>query len=84
MSILNNVPPPDPEIWTGDFFHRSEDARFLKRFLLERVRERGDLGVRSGYVLNIDAGWGRGKSFFLNGFEKELRKDGFLVARVNA
>jgi len=71
-------------IWYDDKLNRRADAEFLRAFLLGRIRQRGEGGKRQSYVLSIDAGWGRGKSFFLDHFAKQLRAEGHLVAEVNA
>jgi hypothetical protein len=70
--------------WALDRLGRAADAAFLKSFLLNRVNERKEAGLPGSYVLNIDAQWGQGKSFFLSRFGRMLRADGFLVAEVNA
>ncbi|MCA1529243.1 KAP family P-loop NTPase fold protein [Bradyrhizobium yuanmingense] len=72
------------DIWTDDRLGRRADAEFLKSFLLNRIQEREAAGQPASYVLNIDAQWGEGKSFFLDRFGDTLRADGLLVADVNA
>ncbi|MCE9648156.1 MAG: KAP family NTPase [Parvibaculum sp.] len=72
------------EIWKDDLLDRQQDAEFLIRFLSARVDERGARGLPRSYVLNLDAGWGKGKSYFLNRLAQQLQVDGFLVAPVNA
>ncbi|WP_168859010.1 KAP family P-loop NTPase fold protein [Bradyrhizobium brasilense] len=72
------------DTWAQDRLGRAEDAAFLKSFLLNRVAERKEAGMPASYVLNIDAQWGEGKSFFLARFGRMLRDDGYLVAEVNA
>lgn len=76
--------PSNDEIWIEDKLSRGEEAAFLKSFLLNRVTERKQSNLAASYVLNIDAEWGQGKSFFLSRFAKMLRRDGFIVAEVNA
>jgi hypothetical protein len=71
-------------IWHDDLLHRQEEAIFLKDFLAAKITERGQLGNKRSFVLNIDAGWGHGKSYFLSKFEETLTADGFVVARINA
>lgn len=78
------VAPAPGETWAQDRLGRAADADFLKSFLLNRVAERAKAGLPASYVLNIDAQWGQGKSFFLSRFGQMLRADGFLVAEVNA
>ncbi|PKQ09920.1 MAG: hypothetical protein CVT73_00015 [Alphaproteobacteria bacterium HGW-Alphaproteobacteria-12] len=70
--------------WAGDLLNRHEDAAFLEPFLVNRIDDRGLAGQSRSFVLNIDAAWGEGKSFFLERFAKQLRKKNYLVAEVNA
>jgi hypothetical protein len=70
--------------WAGDLLNRRIDADFLMKFLLSRIEERGQRGVTRSYVLNLDAPYGHGKSYFLEHFEKQVATEGYLVARVNA
>ena len=70
------------EIWGDDKLGRRADADYLIRFLPRRMKERNK-GEKS-YVLNIDAAWGGGKSFFLKRLGKQMEEEGYLVARVNA
>jgi len=72
------------EYWKQDKLGRKGDAEFLIKFLLNRVEERGEMGKSKSYVLNIDAQWGDGKTFFLKGLEAQLSEDGYPVAYVNA
>lgn len=72
------------DIWGDDKLGRKADADYLIHFLTRRVEERGELGQDKSYVLNIDAGWGGGKSFFLDRLGDQLEEESYLVARVNA
>lgn len=72
------------DIWTDDLLRRREDAEFLISFLSKRIEERRLKGRAGSFVLNIDAGWGYGKSFFLDRLGLSLEATGNLVARVNA
>jgi hypothetical protein len=72
------------EIWTDDLLNRKADACFLNDFLVARVAERQRAGIPGAYVLNINAAWGEGKSYFLARFAKMLRGSGHVVACVNA
>jgi hypothetical protein len=76
-----------PEIWGEDRLGRAADAEHIRRFLAARTRERqsgSTAGPARGFVLNIDAPWGTGKTFFLTRLADELRHEGHLVAFVNA
>jgi hypothetical protein len=71
-------------IWAGDLLGRRTDAQFLKQFLVRRVEERPEEGRSKSYVLNLDAGWGQGKTFFLTRLKRELEAEGYLAVYVNA
>ncbi len=74
----------DEDIWGDDLLGRKKDADFLIEFLTNRIAERGASGVTRSYVLNIDARWGEGKTFFLSRLAKQVRQEGFLCAYINA
>lgn len=70
--------------WAQDKLGRKDDAHFLIKFLLNRIEERGEMGKPKSYVLNIDAQWGDGKTFFLKGLKAQLFEEGYPVAYVDA
>lgn len=67
------------EIWGEDKLGRKADADYLICFLTKRMEENEE-----SYVLNIDAAWGGGKSFFLERFGQQLEAENYLVTHVNA
>jgi len=69
--------------WVGDYLGRKSESELLIRFLVTRVAERKRQGLKGSYVLNIDARYGEGKSFFIERFKQDLAKD-YSVAYVNA
>lgn len=69
--------------WVGDLLGRRRDSYFLKQFLISRVREKKERGAKGSYVLNIDASWGQGKTYFIQRFLRDLAED-HTVAYVNA
>lgn len=69
--------------WAGDRLNRQSTGEHLVKVLLERYEARKALGAGS-YILNIDASWGEGKTFFLECLRADLRKRGHAVAYVNA
>lgn len=71
------------DIWADDLLDRRADAEYLETFLLNRISERSEAGKKKSYVLNIDAQWGDGKSFFIDRLAKQLGLK-HLVAKVNA
>jgi KAP family P-loop domain len=74
----------EPQLWADDLLRRKDDATLLYKFLTARYAERAYSGSVGAYVLNIDAEWGRGKTFFLTRFAQQVRADNHLAAYVNA
>lgn len=72
------------KIWAGDLLNRKEDAQILFDFLVRRHRERREGGVKGAYVVNLNAGWGHGKSFFMERLKLQMEAEGHLTAFVNA
>jgi hypothetical protein len=71
-------------IWKDDLLGRAEDAKFLTTFLRNRSEELVQRGERKAYVLNIDADWGAGKTFFLTRLQRQLKAAGHVAIYVNA
>jgi predicted KAP-like P-loop ATPase len=78
---MNNHEEP---IWAGDLLNREAEADFLVDFLVARMAERKKAQFLGSYVLNINAAWGEGKTFFLERLAKTLCRSGHVVASVNA
>jgi hypothetical protein len=74
----------EDNIWAGDRLNRRDDADYIRTFIVNRLEERAAAGKKRNYVLNLDAGWGRGKTFFLERFAAEAKHQGHIVAYVNA
>ncbi|KTE76959.1 KAP family P-loop NTPase fold protein [Sphingopyxis sp. A083] len=72
------------DIWQGDTLDRQKDGDTVYRFVMAEIKARRRRGLTASYVLNIDAEWGHGKSFFLNRLSTQLALDGHAVATVNA
>lgn len=73
---------PDP--WADDKLNRKPDGEHLIAYLLGRYRDRKAATGVGSYILNIDAAWGQGKTFFLDCLRKDLENRGHIVASVNA
>lgn len=73
----------DSSIWADDLLNRKPDADFLYTFLKNRSEQKAS-SLEGSFVLNIDAEWGFGKTFFLDRFATDLKSKGHLVASVNA
>lgn len=69
--------------WVDDSLDRQADGEHLISVLLERYASRVKQGIGS-YILNIDAAWGEGKTYFLQNLRVDLEARGHLVAYVNA
>lgn len=72
------------DAWYGDKLGRKEEADALLLFLQGRLDERRRRGDKASYVLNVDSGWGHGKSYFLANIQKDLRANGASVALIDA
>lgn len=83
MSAKTKGENPNHDHWENDCLKRRRDSQFIRNFLVRRVNERKARGANGSYVLNIDAGWGQGKTFFLERFKTDLEQN-HSVAYVNA
>lgn len=63
------------EIWADDKLGRQEKAEYLRAFLIGRVQERQSAGIKGAYVVNVQAEWGFGKTFFMERFFQQLSQD---------
>ncbi|PXW56998.1 KAP-like P-loop domain-containing protein [Chelatococcus asaccharovorans] len=70
------------DIWKDDLFDRKADATFLLGLLINR-RHLSTYSRDSAFVLNVDADWGAGKTFFLKRFHQNLEKLKFLSCYIN-
>ncbi len=68
--------------WAHDKLHRRADGEHLIKVMIERYEARKAAG-RGSYILNIDAAWGTGKTFFLDNLAMDLRQN-HVVGMVNA
>lgn len=70
--------------WQNDRLDRKAESALLRKYILAKLNERETTKRKRSFVLNLDAPWGSGKSFFLDNLANELSADGYLVAKVNA
>lgn len=73
-----------PSVWDADLLGRQDDAEFLLRFIVARLDERKRSGRKGSYVLNVDAEWGHGKTFFMNGLFEDILKAGHPAVFIDA
>lgn len=71
-------------IWQDDLLDRRKDAEFLEGFLVNRVEERKAISRTGSYVLNMNAAWGFGKSFFMQRFKQQLELSNHPVVIIDA
>src|SRR5262245_31408101 len=74
----------DKKVWSDDRLNREKDAQFLLTFLLNRDYELAIAKIERSFVMNLDAGWGTGKTYFLKRLQKEIELRKHLVVYVNA
>lgn len=68
------------EPWNDDKLNRAEDAEYLTSYLLNRFTVKKE----EPFVLNIDAEWGFGKTYFLTNWQRGLKAEGCEVVYFNA
>ncbi|SCX19497.1 KAP family P-loop NTPase fold protein [Agrobacterium rosae] len=60
------------EIWHDDLLGRHQDAEFLYILSVNRVAENQRAGKEGAFVVNVDAQWGKGKTYFLTRMYKQV------------
>lgn len=63
-----------------DLLHRQDECAFLIKYLIGRYEKQEN----KPFVLNINAEWGYGKTFFLNNLAIELRNKSYSVIEFDA
>lgn len=66
--------------WEYDLLNRKEEGKFLINYLLKRY----DSNRKKSFVLNINAEWGFGKTYFLENIAKELSVKKYPVIYFDA
>lgn len=67
--------------WVGDKLGRKKDADFLTNYLIGKFE---NSRKEESFVLNLNAEWGYGKTFFLKKWEEDLKSQGFPVIYYDA
>ncbi|MBB6507248.1 hypothetical protein F4695_000567 [Rhizobium soli] len=68
----------------NDLLGRQVEADHVIKFVNQRVADRIRRGLPGSFVLNIDAKWGEGKTFFVNGVRSELEANGHPAILIDA
>ena len=84
MNISAEITDPLDTIWVGDMLDRRKDAETIRQFTLGHLDLRERAGQERTYVLNLDADWGAGKTFFLERLKKHLEHHNHVAVYVNA
>jgi len=61
--------------WEKDQLNRQEDADFLSKYLIEKHKKQTGEKKNSSFVLNINAEWGHGKTYFLKNWAADLSEN---------
>ncbi|MEX3950644.1 P-loop NTPase fold protein [Paraburkholderia sp. EG287A] len=67
-----------------DQLDRKKAAEFLTNYLVGRHRVAGSVPGNESFVLNVNAEWGLGKTYFLREWAKMLRSQGHFVVYFDA
>tara|TARA_R110002096_G_scaffold17921_9_gene61707 strand:+ start:115 stop:1590 length:1476 start_codon:yes stop_codon:yes gene_type:complete len=70
--------------WSGDLLGREDEASYLIEHLKSRARRAYGTSKRDAYVLNLNAEWGAGKSYFLANLARQLLEQRHLVVKIDA
>jgi hypothetical protein len=68
----------------NDLLGRGEEAEYLRLFLANAVYDKKRRRLVGSFVLNIDATWGQGKTFFMKGLFHEIKAAGHPVIMIDA
>lgn len=72
------------EPFAADRLERKKAAEFLTNYLIGRHRVAGSVPGNESFVLNVNAEWGLGKTYFLTEWTKMLRNLGHPVVYFDA
>lgn len=68
----------------NDLLDRKSAAEFLTKYLVGRYNVAGSVPGNESFVLNVNAEWGLGKTYFLTEWAKMLRIQGHFVVTFDA
>ena len=68
--------------WANDKLERQIDSKFLSKYLINKFNN--EENATDSFVLNINADWGFGKTYFLENWNRDLKTDGYPVVFFNA
>ncbi|MCQ1779112.1 KAP family NTPase [Neorhizobium galegae] len=68
----------------NDLLERQPESEFVIKFLKQRVDDKIRRGLSGSFVLNIDATWGEGKTFFMKGLFADIKEAGHPAIMIDA
>ena len=72
---------PDLQMkWLGDLLDRKSTADFLTKYVVKSHAQSSAVGNETGLVIALDAGWGAGKSFFIDRWTEDLKANHPVVS----
>ncbi|BCD99991.1 KAP family P-loop NTPase fold protein [Marinicellulosiphila megalodicopiae] len=78
-----SVSQTEKELWPNDLLNRTAEGQWLQRYLINKWNSESDTN-KNNFILNINADWGYGKTFFMDNLAKDLRKSGHVVITFDA
>ena len=84
MRMTSETIDPISQSWPDDHLNRIEVARFLTKYLNNIYLEDPDTHKTDGFVLNVNATWGHGKTFLLKRWSDELKDKMYPVLLFDA
>lgn len=79
-SVLNST--VDIDIWEDDKLDRLSECEFLSTYLINKYLD--EENSEDSFVLNINAEWGFGKTFFMEAWRDSLKQKNYPVVFFNA
>ncbi|QEY15251.1 hypothetical protein D0C16_04225 [Cellvibrio sp. KY-GH-1] len=76
---MNEVDQVEKDIWAGDLLDRKDEGLHLQRFIENTFKLENGSNSPSSFVLNINSGWGQGKTWFLTRLADQLRQNHAVV-----
>lgn len=76
---MNEVDQVEKDIWAGDLLGRKDEGLHLQRFIENTFKLENGSNSPSSFVLNINSGWGQGKTWFLTRLADQLRQNHAVV-----
>lgn len=71
----------DGEIWSDDLLNRERQYEYIYALIRSRVAKDS---ARGSFVVNVDAKWGQGKTFFVDRMYRKVLAEGHPAVFINA